>query len=150
MLKTLAIKLATDKVRKILTNNKQEFRFKRFNYFDVPDINETGIYVHVPFCEQLCPYCPYNRVPYNENLAKQYTQAVIKEINFYAQRFPRITIKSVYFGGGTPTILSEGLLTIITALKEKFRIDGPICVETNLQFMTENKVEILKMAEVNL
>ena len=42
------------------------------------DIDELGIYLHIPFCEQICPYCPYNKEIYNHNVAEKYTIAVKK------------------------------------------------------------------------
>ena len=48
------------------------------------NIDELGVYLHIPFCEQICPYCPYNKEIYNPDIAKRYTIAVKEEINFYS------------------------------------------------------------------
>jgi len=48
------------------------------------DIDELGIYLHIPFCEQICPYCPYNKEIYSPDVAGRYTIAVKKEIDFYS------------------------------------------------------------------
>jgi len=109
-----------------------------------PDVKRTGIYVHVPFCEQLCPYCPYNRYPHNEALELEYIKAIKKEIYYYSKQFSDLEVESVYFGGGTPTIVSEGLVDIIGELRKDFNIIGPFCVESNPADLTFNKISLLK------
>lgn len=143
------IQFTTRSVRRAICGNSQKFEFTRCNNLKFPDLRETGIYVHVPFCEQLCPYCPYYRTSYNELFAKQYIQAIIKEISFYAKRFSNLSVKSVYFGGGTPTVLSEELLGIISAIKNNFKVEGPICLETNPSDLTQRKIDIMKLGGVN-
>lgn len=101
------------------------------------------MYVHVPFCEQLCPYCPYNRVPYQEDLAIRYLKAVIGEIEHYSRLFPGLRVSSVYFGGGTPTVIGRDLEKIILALRRYFKITGPICLETNPADLTREKLSRL-------
>ena len=46
----------------------------------------SSLYVHIPFCRQLCPYCSFNRVAYEENLARAYFDALKKELSFYAEK----------------------------------------------------------------
>jgi coproporphyrinogen III oxidase-like Fe-S oxidoreductase len=71
-----------------------------------------GLYVHVPFCRTICPFCPYNKVPYEAGLAIDYLSHLEQEAAMYLEvsegPFP-----SLYVGGGTPTLcldLMEGLL----------------------------------------
>ncbi len=45
------------------------------------DIDEFGLYLHIPFCRQICPYCPYNKEIYHSEVAERYTKAVIEEID---------------------------------------------------------------------
>ncbi len=77
-----------------------------------------GLYLHVPFCEKLCPYCGYNRVRYDESLYRRYETAAHREIDLHAQllngswagsRRRRPKVVSLYVGGGTPTVRVDGL-----------------------------------------
>ena len=52
-------------------------------YTKFQKIEELGIYLHIPFCEQICPYCPYNKEIFDPEIARRYAQAVKKEIDFY-------------------------------------------------------------------
>ena len=66
------------------------------------DIDELGLYLHIPFCRQICPYCPYNKEVYHPDLAKAYTTAVNKEIDVYSELVGNRSVTSFYIGGGTP------------------------------------------------
>ncbi|MGN0691452.1 MAG: radical SAM protein, partial [Oscillospiraceae bacterium] len=61
----------------------------------------VGIYIHVPFCLRKCSYCDFYSVKFSEESAEAYTAAVIRNLRRYAP-----SADSVYFGGGTPTLLS--------------------------------------------
>ena len=72
-------------------------------------VSELGLYVHIPFCRQICPYCPYNKELFRPELAERYTAAVRKEIDFYADLVGTRPVTSLYIGGGTPTtVLHHG------------------------------------------
>src|SRR3989304_5334479 len=60
------------------------------------------LYMHVPFCEELCPYCSFNRVVFKEELARNYFHALRKEIALYKNL--GFDFKALYVGGGTPTV----------------------------------------------
>ncbi|MBP1706823.1 MAG: oxygen-independent coproporphyrinogen oxidase, partial [Chloroflexi bacterium] len=47
-------------------------------------IDEFGLYLHIPFCRQICPYCPYNKEIYKPEAAESYSRAILKEIDFYS------------------------------------------------------------------
>ncbi len=73
-------------------------------------VKSLGLYLHIPFCERICPYCPYNREVYNGETSENYVQAVLKEIDFYAPLLNDKSISSFYIGGGTPTtMLGKGI-----------------------------------------
>lgn len=63
----------------------------------------TGLYFHIPFCAKKCPYCDFFSVSYNREAVAQYVAAIIRNLSVYA---PRDTVDTVYFGGGTPSLLS--------------------------------------------
>jgi coproporphyrinogen III oxidase-like Fe-S oxidoreductase len=127
----------------------QVLRLTDFGEFDPPDPEpgkEYLIYVHVPFCEELCPYCSFNRVPLEKDLAKAYFRALSEEIRMYRDR--GFTFHAVYVGGGTPTVLPEELAGVLDELREYFPI-REISVETNPNHLTDKVVGRLRDAGVN-
>ncbi|RLI44642.1 hypothetical protein DRO69_06905 [Candidatus Bathyarchaeota archaeon] len=107
------------------------------------DVESIGLYVHIPFCKIPCPYCPYNRYPWQPNKAEPYINAVKKEINLYKEMLGGITVNSLYFGGGTPTLMPEGLAEIVEHVKESFTVKGDICTEANPDDLSENTLDLL-------
>jgi menaquinone C8-methyltransferase len=104
------------------------------------------LYMHVPFCEQLCPYCSFNRVEFREDLARAYYAALRKEILMY--RALGYNFRAVYAGGGTPTVLMDELESTFRLIKDNFDI-AEISVETNPDHLTANNLQRLKDIGVN-
>ena len=76
---------------------------------------KTGLYIHVPFCVRKCPYCDFYSVASSkEKLYEQYADAVIRNIKRYVRENPEIFFETVYFGGGTPSLLPVYLYEKIT------------------------------------
>jgi oxygen-independent coproporphyrinogen-3 oxidase len=69
--------------------------------------NISGFYVHVPFCEHICSFCTYNKRKANSIAIEQYVRALLREIHHYSQVGAAGTIEFIYFGGGTPSALSD-------------------------------------------
>ena len=86
------------------------------------------LYIHVPFCERLCPYCSFNRFPYNEDRARAYFASMRREMQMLADQ--GYTFESVYIGGGTPTILLDELVGTIEQAESLFGTLDVSC-ETN-------------------
>jgi len=86
------------------------------------------LYVHIPFCEQLCPYCSFNRFPLCEQRARAYFKALKTEMRMLVDL--GYDFKSMYLGGGTPTILVDELCALIDEAKQLFSIEEVSC-ETN-------------------
>lgn len=104
------------------------------------------MYVHVPFCEELCPYCSFNRIVFQEPLARSYFQALRTEIEMYkAQGYE---FAAVYVGGGTPTLLMDELMSTVRLIKSLFSIKET-SVETNPNHLTPSNFEALREAGVN-
>src|SRR5436190_14609740 len=83
----------------------------------------AGIYIHIPFCSSRCSYCDFATGLYQDGLADKYVQALIKEITL-APESGRL-VDTVYFGGGTPSLLSPSQLErILEALRDRFEIDS--------------------------
>lgn len=126
----LFIEAVTGVLRQYLISD-QDFKFHRVSDIVLPSIEKSGIYIHIPFCKNLCPYCPYNKVKYDKRLVQPYLEAVLSEIEQYHYRTGKLEITSVYIGGGTPTNLTAELGTILEKLRKQFHITGDICIETN-------------------
>ncbi|MFX1533490.1 MAG: coproporphyrinogen III oxidase family protein [Promethearchaeota archaeon] len=107
---------------------------------------EASLYVHIPFCKTLCPYCSFNRYRFEEDKARIYYTHLKKELDLYIQRGFRFS--SVYFGGGTPTILMDELIGFIDYLKSNSNI-RQISVETTPRQINDENVNQLKAAGVN-
>jgi coproporphyrinogen III oxidase-like Fe-S oxidoreductase len=99
------------------------------------------LYLHVPFCESLCPYCSFNRFIFNETVARNYFISLREEINQTANLGYRF--ETMYIGGGTPTILPDELIRTIDLAKELFPIREVSC-ETNPNHLTSPVIELLK------
>lgn len=103
------------------------------------------LYMHVPFCEQLCPYCSFNRVVFNEDVARPYFRALRREMELY--RDAGYDFQALYVGGGTPTVLVDELAETLTLAKRLFSV-GEVSVETNPNHLTDGNVAVLREAGV--
>lgn len=87
----------------------------------------AGIYLHVPFCSWICPFCPYNKVRARDDLAARYFAALGREIDALSEahrsRFGPFT--SVYVGGGTPTLYPDELGAVL----ERLPSAGTVAIE---------------------
>ena len=109
------------------------------------DIHELGIYLHIPFCEQICPYCPYNKEMYHTELAKKYTHALIKEIDRYLDIIGKRPVTSFYIGGGTPTtMLNNGVPKVIEHIYKRFNMQCSIHMESHPNHLNQQNLDTLK------
>ncbi|HOE72138.1 MAG TPA: coproporphyrinogen III oxidase family protein [Deltaproteobacteria bacterium] len=103
------------------------------------------LYIHIPFCEELCPYCSFHRVKFSEESAREYFQALKREIEMYRDR--GFSFSGVYVGGGTPTILLDELLDLLSRIQRDFS-PAEISVETNPDRLDRQILELLRDAGV--
>ena len=118
-----------------------------------PDENEGVIYIHVPFCDNICSFCSMNRTKLDDEL-DDYTKFLLSEIEKYSDTnyLKAKKIASVYFGGGTPTILKERHLEqVIGALKSRFNIlpECEFSLESTLHNLNLSKLRLLGELGVN-
>ena len=114
------------------------------------NLKRAGLYLHVPFCKNLCPFCPYNRVEYDEDLYRHYEQAVHQEIELYTSHLKGCEFFSLYIGGGTPTVDLAGLLRILDHLKQNFSLSCDICIELHPANMESECLYELKRAGITM
>ena len=77
-----------------------------------------GLYLHVPFCSSICPFCPYNKVRYRADLVGRYFTALEREADLYAAA-ATAPFGSIYIGGGTPTLCLDELENVLARLEHR-------------------------------
>ena len=83
-----------------------------------------GIYIHIPFCVKKCPYCDFYSIKYENksNLQKQYVEALEEEIKTYKAQKNKFVVDTIYFGGGTPSLIApEYIKKILRTIKNVFK-----------------------------
>jgi oxygen-independent coproporphyrinogen-3 oxidase len=125
---------------------RRKLRGAKFSKIEpmVPESKNLGLYVHIPFCKYPCPFCPYNRYPWHPEKEKPYVEAVKREIDIYRGMLDGVSLDTLYVGGGTPTVMLDGLAEILSHVKSSFEVNGDICVEANPDDLNESSVERLR------
>ncbi len=113
----------------------------------------AGIYIHIPFCRKKCGYCDFYSVT-NLNILKKFIENLKKEIDIYKDIYRNISFDTIYFGGGTPSILGEKELEeILNKFSKNFSIakKSEITIEVNPEDIIEknNYIKALKSLGIN-
>ncbi|MDI6716179.1 MAG: radical SAM family heme chaperone HemW [Actinomycetota bacterium] len=112
----------------------------------------TAVYVHIPFCKQKCKYCDFNSYAAASSLYEVYIDALISEIIFRSSELRDLNVKSIYIGGGTPTLLTPFLLEkVLTSIKKHFLVakDAEVSIEANPETLTADKAVALRQIGIN-
>ncbi len=141
-------------INQIVTNTARRQFALALNFEDgiIPDLPTSAyakqrlLYIHIPFCEELCPYCSFHRIRFDERLTRKYFAALRREMTLYSDRGYRFS--GIYVGGGTPTVLMDELVETLELARRKFPITS-ISVETNPNHLTESNIAMLQQAGVN-
>lgn len=97
-------------------------------------MKDLSIYIHIPFCVKKCDYCDFLSAPANTQVQEQYLHALLNEIRTRKDDFTDRIVKTVFIGGGTPSILpAENIGLLMETLRETFSIaeDAEISMEVN-------------------
>jgi coproporphyrinogen III oxidase-like Fe-S oxidoreductase len=137
-------------MRRMLVGPEQIFRMVADHDPKIPLLRDTHLYVHVPFCRNVCAYCPYCKVKYDRRLVAPFVRALRTEISLYRERLGRCRVRSIYFGGGTPTLLGAGLGEVIGHLRRDLNVVGDIALETNPLSVTPEAVRRLQADGVTM
>jgi oxygen-independent coproporphyrinogen-3 oxidase len=122
---------------------------------DNPPASDTlGFYIHVPFCAQRCHYCSFNTAPLEQSAMVRYLAALEREFDLLGELpwAPRVRVETVFFGGGTPSLLDpEALAAILVQLRRRFGVasDAETTIECNPESVTRTKLEAYRGAGVN-
>ena len=107
-----------------------------------------AVYIHIPFCKNICSYCNFSKVYYQEELVSMYLDALEKEIK---DTMWSSVVKTLYIGGGTPSSLSmSNLKKLFDIIKRfKFELEYEFTFELNLSDINLELLELLKQNKVN-
>lgn len=110
----------------------------------------SGIYIHIPFCRRRCNYCDFYFIT-NTRLIDEYISSLKKEISLYSDYCKNLNFDSVYFGGGTPSVLSASQIsTVLHELHSQFNLNGntEISMEANPEDFIDAGFEDYKSAGI--
>ena len=110
----------------------------------------AGIYIHIPFCKQACYYCDFH---FSTSMKRKddIVNCIIREIEMRKNELNNEIIETIYFGGGTPSLLSQNEIdAIINAVFNYHEVDQPeITLEANPDDLSEEKIKELAKSKVN-
>lgn len=112
-----------------------------------------GLYIHIPFCRQRCDFCAFYLEIHRENRGETFVRSLMHEIGLSAQQHvtPNRPIQSVYFGGGTPTVLAPTQLTsVLSEIRARFTLafNCEVTVEAHPSTISEKDLIRLRQAGV--
>lgn len=120
----------------------------------VPHSRTLGLYLHIPFCQQRCHYCSFNTGPYRSAAMDRFLAALGSEIDLVggADWASGVVVGTIFFGGGTPSLLAaDELAEILDRLRKRFALasDVEVTVECNPESTSREKPEGYRLAGVN-
>ncbi|EHJ7843251.1 radical SAM family heme chaperone HemW [[Clostridium] innocuum] len=106
-----------------------------------------AVYVHVPFCRDICAYCDFTRCRYHAGLADQWLIAVEQELQ---KKLANVSVETAYIGGGTPSALNSRQLEMLLKLLSPYTAHvQEYTIEANVESLEDDKIELLKRYGVN-
>lgn len=111
-----------------------------------------GLYIHIPFCKSKCYYCDFNSFAGREELTGPYFEALGDEIRYYSGRLKNCKIKTIFIGGGTPSLVeARHIYEILNSCRQHFNLEESveISIETNPGTLTYEKLMMYKASGIN-
>lgn len=107
-----------------------------------------GVYIHIPFCSNICSYCDFCKINYDKKYTNLYLESLEKEIK---KRYKNELVNTIYIGGGTPSSLDIYELNKLFSIIKIFKLanDVEFTFECNVDDLTLEKLKILKDNKVN-
>ncbi len=130
-------------VNRYFLEKEDKLLFERYSGEAVDYEKVDNLYLHIPFCRNKCPYCPYFKEKYEAKKAEAIGESLLNEIKLHADNLAGKKIASLYIGGGTPTLMNDYLLNSIEHLRAECSIDK-IALETNPEEITEKLLDELE------
>ena len=135
------------------SNNKEtKIKENKMNKILSSHEKPLGLYIHIPFCEKKCSYCDFYSIHKNNKIIEKYVQALKKEIILYAEHLQNKKINTVYFGGGTPSLLKPQMIDeLLKIIRKKFKLlnKTEISLEANPSSMNQEKIYEYNKSGVN-
>jgi len=106
----------------------------------------THLYVHIPFCARICPYCAFYKERADPSQTQRFCEALLREMETAAERFP-LRVETIFFGGGTPTALTTGQLEyLLGGMRERLDLSHVTewTVEANPGSVSPRKAKLLR------
>lgn len=113
---------------------------------------ELSIYVHIPFCVQKCLYCDFLSAPASDEVRARYVDRLVREIREERLSYVNYKVKSIFIGGGTPSVLEPVQITrIMNSLRENYSLekDCEITIEVNPGTCWAERAEAWRNAGIN-
>ena len=110
------------------------------------------LYIHIPFCVRKCAYCDFLSFAADERIQASYVKALIKELEFYGEKYKERVISTIFIGGGTPSWLDEKQMTsVMETVYRCFTVaeNAEITIECNPGTVTDAKFAAYKNAGIN-
>lgn len=130
-------------------SHQSDYTFKASNEFSIDPSKTYGLYLHIPFCTNNCPYCPYYKTTYDKTKITPFLKALDNEVILTKKLLKEKPLSSLYIGGGTPTLLDEQLIDIIKTIQHHFTIQEEIAIETSPADLNDKKLRMLQQNGVN-
>lgn len=106
-----------------------------------------SLYIHIPFCEAICNYCDFPKLQYFRFLAEKYLVALRKDLE---KTVKNKDLKTIYIGGGTPTVLEDDLFIELLEMIKPFSTEiEEYTIEANPESLTESKIKLMKQYGIN-
>lgn len=112
-------------------------------------VPSRNVYVHMPFCESICPHCPYNTMRFDPEANGRYRNALLREITTYASRADALPVKSLYIGGGTPSLTPQTVAAVIDAFGSLLDDYAEVAIEAHPTHATPSRLSDLRSMGVN-
>lgn len=115
----------------------------------MPVARSSHLYVHLPFCDQICPHCPYNKTLYDAHAHRAYGTALRAELSEYLQLSDVPAIESIYFGGGTPSRTPGLVEDVLKQVNGHLVTNAHVGIEVHPQDASEELYQRLHAAGIN-
>lgn len=115
-------------------------------------MRSIGLYIHIPFCVRKCVYCDFLSGPATRQRQQEYVAALLRELVWESAQYTDAVVKTIFFGGGTPSVLeAEEITAILDCLRLQYQIDADaeITLEMNPGTADQDKLLKLKRAGIN-
>lgn len=112
-----------------------------------------AVYIHIPFCNRICPYCDFTKYVLKGQPVMQYLEALKKEMEVTVHTNPPKIIKTIFVGGGTPTTLNkEQMIFLLQSIQQYFQAQPELLeytMEANPECINEEKLRVMKEGGIN-